>query len=229
MPRFNLISIVFIFIGILIGIILSLQIRANPVSPGSSPLEQIKIQKNLLDSFSLEQQELKQKLDAVEIKISESQKNIEKRSEPKVLKSLDILKGITGFKPVKGIGIRIILNDNPSASRTDFSPTNENFAQAVDLRDLINLLFLKDAQAVSINGKRITPFISIQSVFDSILVGNYQISPPFIIEAIGGTEALSSAVKQFNKRKLQLFTDESVTLDIKPMDALPSLQFLTEA
>ena len=205
MPRLNLISIVFIFIGIMIGIILSLQVRANPVSLGSFPLEQLEIQKSLLNSFSLEQQDLKQKLDAVEIKTAEAQKIIEKNTPSKILKSLDNLKSLTGFKPVKGIGIRIILNDNAAVNRIEFSSANESFVQAADLRDLVNLLFLKDAQAISINGKRVTPFISIQSVFDSMLIGNYQISPPFVIEAIGNTEALLEAVRQFNKRKIFSF------------------------
>lgn len=229
MPRLNLISIVFIFIGIMIGIILSLQVRANPVSLGSFPLEQLEIQKSLLDSFSLEQRDLKQKLDAVETKINEAQQIVEKKSPPKVLKSLDDLKSLTGFKSIKGVGIRIILNDNAAVNRMYFSSTNENFVQATDLRDLVNLLFLKDAQAISINGKRVTPFISIQSVFDSILIGNYQISPPFIIEAIGNTEALLEAVRQFNKRKIQLFIDEAVQLDIKNLETVPSLQFLLQA
>ena len=90
--RLNLINIVFIFIGIMIGIILSLQIRANPVSLGSFPLKQLEIQKSLLDSFSLEQRDLKQKLDAVETKINEAQQIVEKKSPPKVLKLLDDLK-----------------------------------------------------------------------------------------------------------------------------------------
>ena len=74
-----------------------------------------------------------------------------------------------------------------------------------------------------------TPFVSIQSVFDSILIGNYQISPPFVIEAIGNTEALLEAVRQFNKRKIQLFIDEAVQLDIKNRETVPSLQFLLQA
>jgi len=213
--RLNLINIVFIFIGIMIGVILSLQVRANPVSLGSFPLEQLEIQKSLLNAFSLEQQELKQKLDAVETKINESQQIIEKKSSPKVLKMLNDLKYSTGFKPVKGVGIRIVLNDNAAVNRMYFSSTNENFVQAADLRDLVNLLFLKDAQAISINGKRVTSFTAIQSAFDSILIGNYQVSPPFVIEAIGNTSALLEAVRQFNKRKIQLFIDEEMQLDIK--------------
>ena len=59
-----------------------MQIRANPVSLGSFPLKQLEIQKSLLDSFSLEQRDLKQKLDAVETKINEAQQIVEKKSPP---------------------------------------------------------------------------------------------------------------------------------------------------
>ena len=101
--RLNLINIVFIFIGIMIGIILSLQIRANPVSLGSFPLKQLEIQKSLLDSFSLEQRDLKQKLDAVETKINEAQQIVEKKSPPKVLKLLDDLKSLTGLNRLRAL------------------------------------------------------------------------------------------------------------------------------
>ncbi|MBI4994396.1 DUF881 domain-containing protein [Candidatus Peregrinibacteria bacterium] len=228
--RPNLINIVFIFIGIAVGVILSLQIRANPVSRESSPINQLEIQKSLLASFSLEQQDLKQKLTAAETKIAEAQKVIEKRSPPKVLKLLEYLRNLTGFNSVKAAGIRIILNDNPIVNRIDFSAADENFVQSTDLRDLVNLLFLKDAQAISINGKRVTPFTAIQSVFDSILIANYQASPPFIIEAAGNKEALADAVSQFKKRMgIKIFVDEEVSLDIKPLETIPSLQFLFQS
>lgn len=222
----NLINIVFIFIGIAVGIILSLQIRANPVSRGGFPITQLEIQKSLLSSFSLEQENLKQKLAAVEFKITEAQQVIEKRSPPKTLKLFEHLKSLTGFNSVQGLGIRIILNDNPGVSRIDFSSADENFVQATDLRDLINMLFLKDAQAISINNRRITPFTSIQPVFDSILIDNYQASPPFIIEAAGLSEGLIEAVSQFKNRKIRIFIDENVSVDIKPLETIPSLKSL---
>ena len=73
-------------------------------------------------------------------------------------------------------------------NRGDFSAADENFVQAAYLRDLVNALFLKDASAVSVNGKRALPLTPIQSAFDTILIQNVQVYSPFTIEAVGSSE-----------------------------------------
>jgi len=186
--RYRLVAILFVIIGVAIGVILSLQVRANPVKSGSSTVNELEIQKNLLTTFSLEQQSLKKELDA------------------------------TGLDEIKGIGVRITLSDNSSVNRVDFSSLNEYFVQATDLRDLVNALFLKDATAVAINGKRILPLTTIQAVFDSILVGNIQISSPFVVEAVGTPAGLQDALQQIQERKIQIFVDPNVNLTIPPLE-----------
>ena len=128
------------------------------------------------------------------------------------------LEHLTGLDEIKGIGVRITLSDNSSVNRVDFSSLNEYFVQATDLRDLVNALFLKDATAVAINGKRILPLTTIQAVFDSILVGNIQISSPFVVEAVGTPAGLQDALQQIQERKIQIFVDPNVNLTIPPLE-----------
>ena len=218
--RHKVIISIFILIGVAIGIILSLQIRTRPPEIGSFPLDQLTAQKAMLDTFSIEQQDLKMKLEAVESALKTTRAAFDANSSKKTLKTLTDLKNLTGFDLAQGTGIRITLGDNPAASRVDFSTIDENFVQASDLRDLANTLFLKDALAVAINGKRITPLTPIQSLFDSILIDNLQTTPPFVIEAIGNPVALEAGIHTFNKRKLTLY------IDVKPVLALPSLDAL---
>ncbi|MBI2638542.1 DUF881 domain-containing protein [Candidatus Peregrinibacteria bacterium] len=220
-------NLFFIFIGIIIGIILSLQIRAQPVGTGSSPEKQLAIQKSLLNSFLTEQESLKKKLLSIEEKLSSAKEIMEKRSSRETQKTLSRLKRLTGFDAVSEEGIRITLSDNPSVSRVDFSALNENFVQASDLRDLVNVLFLQDAKAISINEKRILPFTSIQPVFDSILVGNFQIGSPFVISVVGNPDALQEAVKVLHKRKIQIFVDTPQTITVASADNPRSLKFLS--
>ncbi len=221
------INLFFISIGVAIGIILSLQIRAQPVGTSSSPEKQLAIQKSLLNSFSAEQEELKKKLLSIEEKLASAKAVMEKRSSGETQETLTRLKQKTGFDTVSGEGIRITLSDNPSVSRVDFSALNENFVQASDMRDLVNALFLQDARAIAINEKRILPFTSIQPVFDSILVGNFQIGSPFTISAVGNPNALQEAIKGLYKRKIQIFVDLPATLTIVPADNPRSLKFLS--
>lgn len=225
--RIRLLDLVFIAIGVTVGIILSLQIRADPIRSGSFPLEQLEVKKSLLESFSLEQENLKKELQAIEAKKKEARDIIERRSSVKTRRTLDRLKKLTGFQPLEGEGVRITLSDHSSVSRADFSSINENFVQATDLRDIVNGLFLKDAAAISINNKRISPLTPIQSAFDNILVGNFQITPPFSIEAIGNPTALQEAVHSIKKSKIRIFVDVAAKLKILSRESIRSTKFLS--
>lgn len=221
------ISILFIFIGTAIGVILSLQIRANPVFVGSSTVEQFETQKALLSTFSMEQEALKKELTAIDEKIQASKSIIEKRVSTETLKELNRLKDIAGFNATQGNGVRIILNDNSAVNRFGFSLTNENFVQASDLRDLVNALFLQGAQAIQINGKRLTPLTTIQPVFDTILIDNLQVIAPFSVEAVGHSDTLVAAAESIKQRKIQVFVDKNINLSISPLDTMRSLKFLS--
>lgn len=223
--RFRLLDIVFIAIGVAIGIIFSLQIRAHPVKSGGTPFEQLEMKRSLLASFAHEQENLKKQSAAAEEKIKEAQAIIERRSSKETKEVRARLKQIDGFQTEEGAGVRITLNDNPAVARADFSSINENFVQAADLRDIVNALFLKDAVAVSINDKRVTPLTPIQSAFDSVIIGNFQIIPPFVIEAVGLPEALQEAAAFLKKPKIQIFIDRAPRLNIPPLESSRSFQF----
>lgn len=225
--KFRFINLFFIIIGVAIGIILSLQIRAQPVGTSSSPVKQLALQKSLMDSFSADQEQLKKKLIGIEQKLKEAKEIIARRSSKETRETLTRLKNLTGFDKVSGEGIRITLSDHPSVSRTDFSAANENFVQASDLRDLVNALFLQDAKAIAINEKRVLPLTPIQPVFDSILIGNFQMGSPFTIAAIGNVDSLNEAVQRVRRRKIQIFADGPMPLTIGSMENPPSLKFLS--
>lgn len=220
------INFVFVMIGLVIGIILSLQIQSHPVMFGSYPLDQLEVRKSLFQSFSLQQEELNTHLAALRLKKEEVQSMLERRSSKETRLFLEKLKRQTGMMAATGEGIRITLSDNPAVVRNDFSSANENFVQATDLRDLINVLFLKDAAAVAVNGKRITPLTPIQPAFDSVLVANFQVNAPFIVEAIGNSESLKEAPHNLKTRKIHIFYDAPVPLKMEALEGGRPLKHL---
>lgn len=219
----------FILIGVAIGIILALQIQASPVKIGSFPLEQLEVKSQLLNTFSHEQELLKEELVVLKGKEAEATKIIEQRSSPKTLELLTRLRDKTGFAQRVGAGIRITLKDNPAVSRMDFSNRNENFVQASDLRDLVNALYLQDATAISINGNRIGALTPIRSLFDTIFIGNIQITSPFIIDVIGAPDSLSAAIEGARTRGITLFVDAIKSLTIPASTQSRSLMYTTIA
>ncbi|MEK9132565.1 MAG: DUF881 domain-containing protein [Patescibacteria group bacterium] len=225
--KLRLIDTVFILIGLAVGIILSLQIRSQPIGNRSFPLDQLEVQKSLLSTFSLEQTDLKKELESVENKLTEARAIVERRSSRQTLRQLDSLKKLTQLNAATGSGIRITLSDNPSVSRLDFSAINENFVQATDLRDLVNALYLKDAKAISINGKRVSPLMPIQPVFDSILVGNFQISSPFMVEAVGNSDALKEVAISLQSKKIHVYLERLEKMEIESIQTPRSVKYLS--
>lgn len=225
--RFTFLNSLFIFIGIAIGIILALQIRATPIPVDSFPDQQIEIQKDLLATFSAEQSKLETDLAEVEKKLQEAEVTIAYRSSTAAKQTLAHLKDLTASSAVSGEGIRITLKDNPAASRVDFAAGSADFVQASDLRDLVNTLFLQDARAIAINSRRITPLTSIRPVFDTILVGNFQIASPFIIEAAGNPQSLSSVLQYIRKNKIQMFVDWPTMLELSPLESKRAIEFMS--
>lgn len=225
--KLRFIDIIFIFIGVSIGIIVSLQLRAQPPQVGSSAQDQLSIQKSLLASFSLEQEDLKKQIKNFDEKLSNAKEIIKNRSSRATVNKIEHLKSLTQMESVEGEGVRITLNDNPSVSRLDFSAIDENFIQASDLRDLINALYLKGAKAISINQKRISPLTPIQSVFDSMLLGNFQISPPFVVEAVGNADALINAASYLQQKKIHAFFEKVNSLEVKASEGSKPIKYVS--
>jgi uncharacterized protein YlxW (UPF0749 family) len=213
--RIRFINLSFILIGVAVGVILSLQIRARSDGFGAFPYSQLEMQKELLGTFTLEQEGLNKDLAEVEASLKDAEAVIEKRSSRKLQETLAGLKKLAGTDAVSGSGIKITLIDHPNAGGSAFSYSNENFVQTSDVRDLINALFLQDAMAITINGIRILPLTPIQPVFDSILIGNVQTGSPFVIQAIGNQESLKSAVLLLSSRKIQVYVSEVATMKIE--------------
>ena len=119
--------------------------------------------------------------------------------ESEALRSLDVAdelrrtmstaQAMVGTSPVNGPGIVIEINDaEPGAV---MSPDcSETKVLDYDLQQIINGLWAVGAEAVSINGERITPLTAIRSVDDVVLVNIRPVGPPYLIRAIGDPQAL---------------------------------------
>lgn len=225
--RLKFINLLFIFIGVSIGIILALQIRIRPIGADSSLVGKFEAQKSILSTFTLEQEQLKKKLRSIQSKLEETKRAIEQRSSKKNQEVLFRLKSLVGGDVVMGEGLKITLDDSLTVSRADFSSVNENFVQASDLRDLVNNLFLQDAEAIAINGKRILPLTPIQPVFDSVLVGNFHVGSPFVVIAAGRPKALVEALNIFKGRKIKIHVETPSVLTVDPVESIRPVKFLS--
>lgn len=93
---------------------------------------------------------------------------------------LTTLQVSTGFVAVRGPGLRFTVSDSP-----DGQPDGR--VRASDLRRLVNGLWDAGAEAVAINGRRLTAISAIVQVNISVQVNRGPLSPPYVVSAIGDT------------------------------------------
>jgi len=92
----------------------------------------------------------------------------------------------TGFTPVAGEGISIQL-DNAAYS----DPDTEHIRDS-DLALLVNALWSAGAEAISINGQRISARTAIRISGTAIEVNSIGIAPPYVVQAIGNSNTLAA-------------------------------------
>ena len=92
------------------------------------------------------------------------------------LRTLQISQGST--VAVHGPGLRISVSDNPDGG-------SDGRVRATDLRLLVNGLWQAGADAIAINGRRLTTLSAIVNSSISVVVNRSPLTPPYVISAIG--------------------------------------------
>ncbi|MGW4025586.1 DUF881 domain-containing protein [Streptomyces sp. NPDC005009] len=105
---------------------------------------------------------------------------------------------LSGAVAVHGPGVRLVVNDAKDASTggdggprstTGFSDTGR--VRDRDMQRVVNGLWESGAEAVSINGQRLTALSAIRAAGDAILVDNRPLVPPYTVLAVGDGGGLS--------------------------------------
>ncbi|WP_243057567.1 DUF881 domain-containing protein [Nocardioides sp. SR21] len=81
----------------------------------------------------------------------------------------------SGFGPVQGPGVRVTVDDSPTGG----------LVVDHDLRPLVNGLWDAGAEAISVNGQRLTSRSAIRNSGNAIQVNSRPLSPPYVVQAIG--------------------------------------------
>ena len=98
-----------------------------------------------------------------------------------------------GAQAVTGPGVVLVLQDAPPAG--DAAPGLGKPAERVNARDLqlvVNGLWSAGAEAVSVNGHRLTSMSAIRFAGEAIIVDFRSLAPPYEVRAIGDPERLAA-------------------------------------
>ncbi|MEU1460770.1 DUF881 domain-containing protein [Streptomyces sp. NPDC005727] len=112
----------------------------------------------------------------------------------------DVVGVLSGATAVHGPGIKLVVNDAKEASAggdgsnpretSGFSDTGR--VRDRDMQRVVNGLWASGAEAVSINGQRLTALSAIRAAGDAILVDNRPLVPPYTVLAVGDGQRLST-------------------------------------
>ncbi|MET8249294.1 DUF881 domain-containing protein [Streptomyces sp. NPDC005202] len=106
---------------------------------------------------------------------------------------------LAGATEVHGPGVKLVVNDAKEASTggngnpretPGFSDTGR--VRDRDMQRVVNGLWQSGAEAVAINGQRLTALSAIRAAGDAILVDNKPLVPPYTVLAVGDGERLST-------------------------------------
>jgi uncharacterized protein YlxW (UPF0749 family) len=102
--------------------------------------------------------------------------------------TIDGLELAVGGVAVSGPGVRVVLDDS-----TDNSSSSLGVIYDTDLQAVVNALWSSGAEAVAVNGQRLSALSSIREAGDAILVNYRPLEPPYTVDAIGAPATLQSA------------------------------------
>jgi uncharacterized protein YlxW (UPF0749 family) len=112
-------------------------------------------------------------------------------------RSLARLELATGVAPAVGPGVVVTVDDATSGKNGTGDPragSGPDLGRVLDsdLQRLVNGLWAAGAEAIEINGQRLTSLSAIRSAGDAILVDYRPLSPPYAVKAIGDPKNLDA-------------------------------------
>lgn len=106
---------------------------------------------------------------------------------------------LSGATAVSGPGVKLVVDDADDSKADGGGPRESSgFSDTGRVRDrdmqrVVNGLWQSGAEAVSINGQRLTALSAIRAAGDAILVDNRPLVPPYTVLAVGDAKKLSTA------------------------------------
>ncbi|MFE7593634.1 DUF881 domain-containing protein [Kitasatospora sp. NPDC057512] len=141
--------------------------------------------------------------------------------------------GAVGLGQVTGPGLKLVLEDAAgTGSGGNVDPrAGQGFSNSGRLRDrdlqlVVNGLWGSGAEAIAINGQRLTALSAIRAAGEAVLVDNRPLVPPYNIQAIGdGSKLLGAFEKDMAGQYLRLLQEQygiKSTLSVQKSLTLPA-------
>ncbi|MDI3521850.1 MAG: hypothetical protein PWP43_32, partial [Bacillota bacterium] len=181
------------FICIILGVILTAQLRTQASLRGNIPTKRIEEMASLLKQAESERDALRVQVNKLTAQLDEVMTK-EESVTAGMQEELERVRLMAGLIPLEGPGIVVTLNDSTRVAQPGQDP-NLFLIHDEDLLKLVNELKAAGAEAVTVNGQRVVASTEIRCAGPTISVNNTRIAPPYVVQAIGDPDGLETAIK----------------------------------
>jgi len=184
--RRMLLALVLALLGLLLTAAV-LQVRASAPAAAANRealLKQVETKNNEVRALERQVAKLQQDVDKLRANTLAAT-----GSGTQLAEQLTTLGVASGTVAVKGPGVEVVVDDAPSDGGAS---TKASLGRILDrdLQLLVNGLWAAGAEAVSVNGQRLTSLSSIRAAGDAILVDYRPLTRPYVVRAIGDPKSL---------------------------------------
>ena len=134
------------------------------------------------------------------------------------------LEASTGAAAVAGPGMVVRLEDARDVDGADTDPrtgdATEGRVTDRDLQTVVNEVWVAGAEAVAINGQRLTGLSAIRAAGEAILVDFRPLNPPYEVRAVGPPSMRTRFVEGFGGSYLQVLRDYGIDYAVEDADRL---------
>ncbi len=163
--------------------------------------------------------DLQTKIDKVRGQITVNEEKIaqQKSTATQLLDQLNKYRMLNGQTAVTGPGVKVTLSD------ANYVPNggdpNNYIVHQQDLQEVIYELYAIGAEAISINGQRFSSHSYIECVGPVVKVDGERHTAPFVVSAIGDSDALMSALNM-NGGVVETLSDRGIDVSVEKVDGL---------
>ena len=137
---------------------------------------------------------LKKELDQLTAQLARLQHNAVASGLAAVQQQIDRLNPYAGLADVTGPGVIVEMRDSPLQKSPTGDP-NDLVIHQQDIQAVVNALWAGGAEAMSINGERLTADSAVRCVGNTLLLHGSVYAPPYRISAIGDVALLSQSLE----------------------------------
>ena len=169
---------------VLIGFMVAVQFRTAQDAKGSLSQQRIEEISDRLLQTEHERDELSEELHKMQTAAASTDNQQDK----------DLLRYRAALVPLEGEGVIVRMDDSTKPAKAGENP-NLHVIHDDDLLRVVNELRAAGAEAIAINGQRLTGTSEIRCAGPTLSVNNVRSSAPFEIRAIGDKKSLENALR----------------------------------